>query len=122
MPAPAKECSFVTEPSDPKLINRVRLLGVTKSGHIATMSSSPEHSPSEPHRIALNNVRTNADPTLQSPSTGILSSDALDALDQLGRVLRDVYRRMRLEGYDLVDGEIRKVPPEASNDPAEIQP
>jgi len=99
----------------------VRLPGVTTGVRIAIMSPSPEHSPSEPHRIPLNNVRTDAGRTLRSPSSGILSSDALEALDQLGHVLRGVYERMVLEGYNLVDGEIRKVPPEASNDPTEIQ-
>lgn len=38
-----------------------------------------------------------------------LSKDTLDALEELGDVLRGIHRRMVSEGYEIVDGNIRKV-------------
>jgi len=37
-----------------------------------------------------------------------LSKDTLNALEELGNVLRNIHKRMIFEGYELVDGHIRK--------------
>lgn len=37
------------------------------------------------------------------------SQETLHALDELGLILRGIHRRMTAEGYELVDGRIRKV-------------
>jgi hypothetical protein len=37
------------------------------------------------------------------------SKETLDALEELGDVLRGIRRRMITEGYELVDGQIQKV-------------
>jgi hypothetical protein len=38
-----------------------------------------------------------------------LSEDTLIALEELGEVLKQIHRRMKSEGYEIVDGVIRKV-------------
>jgi hypothetical protein len=38
-----------------------------------------------------------------------LSKETLDALEELGDVLRGIHKRMVHEGYEIVDGNIRKV-------------
>lgn len=45
----------------------------------------------------------------------LLSKDTLDALEELGGVLRNIHRRMVLEGYEIVDGNIRKIVPQNVN-------
>lgn len=35
--------------------------------------------------------------------------ETIDALAKLGEVLKGIYARMRSEGYDIIDGEIRNV-------------
>ena len=39
----------------------------------------------------------------------ILSKDTLNSLEELGDVLTSIHRRMISEGYEIVDGVIRKV-------------
>ena len=39
----------------------------------------------------------------------ILSKDTLNSLEELGDVLKSIHRRMISEGYEIVDGVIRKV-------------
>jgi len=49
--------------------------------------------------------------SLRCPSLGssaVLSKDTLDALEELGGVLRQIRKRMLSEGYEIVDGKIRK--------------
>lgn len=41
-----------------------------------------------------------------------LSKDTLLALEELGDVLKSIHRRMVSEGYELVDGVIRKKTPQ----------
>jgi len=38
-----------------------------------------------------------------------LSVESLNALEELGEVLRDIRKRMRSEGYEIVDGVVRKI-------------
>jgi len=45
----------------------------------------------------------------------VLSKDTLNALEGLGDVLRGIHKRMILEGYEIVDGNIRKVVPQNVN-------
>ncbi len=45
-------------------------------------------------------------PSLSSSS--ILSKDTLNALEELGDVLRHIHKRLVSEGYEIVDGSIRK--------------
>jgi ribosomal protein S19E (S16A) len=42
-------------------------------------------------------------------SSNVLSKDTLDALEELGDVLKGIHKRMVSEGYEIVDGNIRKV-------------
>ena len=44
-----------------------------------------------------------------------LSKDTLNALEELGEVLRNIHKRMIFEGYELVDGHIRKAIPQNVN-------
>jgi hypothetical protein len=44
-----------------------------------------------------------------------LSKDTLIALEELGDVLRRIHKRMIFEGYEIVDGNIRKVVPQNVN-------
>ena len=49
---------------------------------------------------------------LRCPSFGvssILSKDTLNALEELGYVLKSIHRRMIAEGYEIVDGVVKKV-------------
>jgi hypothetical protein len=121
LPISAKECFFFPELSDLKLtIPQQRSLSVTKRAHIATMILLPEHLPADPRGLRLNNAETDSTPAFQSPPSGrILSKEALDALDQLGHVLRGIYRGMVREGYTLVDGEIHMASSEVSNEPTQ---
>lgn len=46
------------------------------------------------------------------PSLGVtppLSKDTLNALEELGDVLRCIHKRMTYEGYEIVDGVVRKI-------------
>jgi hypothetical protein len=43
-----------------------------------------------------------------APNGPILSIDTLKALEELGDVLRGIHKRMISEGYELIDGVIRK--------------
>ena len=45
----------------------------------------------------------------------VLSKDTLNALEELGDVLRGIHKRMIFEGYEIVDGNIRKVVPQNVN-------
>ncbi|TAN36362.1 hypothetical protein EPN27_01810 [Patescibacteria group bacterium] len=45
-------------------------------------------------------------PSLSSSST--LSKDTLSALEELGDVLKSIRKRMYTEGYEIVDGVVRK--------------
>ena len=45
----------------------------------------------------------------------VLSKDTLIALEELGDVLRRIHKRMIFEGYEMVDGNIRKVVPQNVN-------
>jgi hypothetical protein len=45
----------------------------------------------------------------------VLSKDTLNALEELGDVLRGIHKRMIFEGYEIVDGTIRKVVPQNVN-------
>lgn len=38
-----------------------------------------------------------------------LSSDTLDAMEELGGVLKTIFLRMKREGYAIVDGKIVKI-------------
>ncbi|MCA9355353.1 hypothetical protein KC865_02270 [Candidatus Kaiserbacteria bacterium] len=38
-----------------------------------------------------------------------LSNDTLDAMEELGSVLKTIYLRMKCEGYAMVDGKIVKI-------------
>lgn len=42
----------------------------------------------------------------------VLSKETLDALEELGDVLRSIHKRMVSEGYEIVDGKIRKKIPQ----------
>lgn len=42
-------------------------------------------------------------------SNAVLSEDTLDALEELGGILKTIYIRMKKEGYDIVDGEVVKI-------------
>jgi hypothetical protein len=70
----------------------------------------------------LGSGRPNNEPTGSAaplPSAGkgrLLSKETLDALDELGIVLRRVYGEMVSEGYTLEDGEIRLARPKSQND------
>ena len=42
-------------------------------------------------------------------SSSILSKDTLNALEELGDVLKCIHKRMVSEGYEIVDGVVKKV-------------
>jgi hypothetical protein len=42
-------------------------------------------------------------------SSPILSKDTLNALKELGDVLKSIHRRMVSEGYEIIDGVVKKV-------------
>jgi hypothetical protein len=48
-------------------------------------------------------------------SSVVLSKDTLNALEELGDVLRGIHKRMVFEEYEIVDGNIRKVVPQNVN-------
>lgn len=41
--------------------------------------------------------------------SSLLSRDTLNALEELGLILRSIHRRMTAEGYEITDGRIKKV-------------
>lgn len=41
--------------------------------------------------------------------SSLLSKDTLNALEELGLILRNIRRRMTVEGYEVVNGRIQKV-------------
>ena len=45
----------------------------------------------------------------------VLSKDTLNALEELGDVLRGIHKRMIFEGYEIVNGNIRKAAPQNVN-------
>lgn len=68
----------------------------------------PQFEPSDGQRGLLCSNRT----SLRCPSLGFnqpLSEDTLDALEELGNVLRSIRKRMISEGYDIIDGKICKI-------------
>lgn len=48
-------------------------------------------------------------PSLESSQP--FSKETIEALEELGEVLRNIQHRMTKEGYELVDGKIRKMIP-----------
>ena len=62
---------------------------------------------SEGQRSTLS-CRNGASPRCPSLSSRLLSDESLDALRELGGVLKKVHKRMVLEGYQLMDGVISK--------------
>lgn len=40
--------------------------------------------------------------------SSLLSRDTLNALEELGLILRSIHRRMTAEGYEIADGRIQK--------------
>lgn len=73
----------------------------------------------------MNSLHTNENNTLTVEPTEellcadeasvVLSKDTLNALEELGDVLRGIHKRMIFEGYEIVDGNIRKVVPQNVN-------
>lgn len=52
--------------------------------------------------------------SLRCPSLSlspILSGDTLDALEELGGVLKAIRKRMYAEGYEIINGNVRKIDP-----------
>lgn len=41
--------------------------------------------------------------------SSLLSNDTLNALNELGLILRSIHKRMTIEGYEIAGGRIRKV-------------
>jgi hypothetical protein len=67
----------------------------------------PQFEPSDGQRGLLCSNRT----SLRCPSLGFnkpLSKETLNALEELGDVLRGIRKRMISEGYDIVDGKVCK--------------
>ncbi len=62
-------------------------------------------SPSE----ALNPLSIQRQIGLLGSSKKVFSKDTLNALKELGVVLRGIQQRMRVEGYELTNGVIRKI-------------
>lgn len=55
-------------------------------------------------------LRSDSDATQpDSPRQPVFSKETLVALDELGLVLRQIRRRMRDEGYAIVDGKVVKI-------------
>ncbi len=69
---------------------------------------APRLEPNEGQRPPLcSNRASRRCPSLSSSQP--FSKETLDALEELGDVLRGIRRRMITEGYELVDGHIQKV-------------
>lgn len=69
---------------------------------------APEFEPNEGQRgLLCSNKASLRCPSLSS--NVILSKDTLNALEELGNILRSVHKRMTSEGYELVDGNIQKM-------------
>jgi hypothetical protein len=69
---------------------------------------APELEPNEGQRgLLCSNKASLRCPSLSSSSK--LSQDTLDALEELGDILRGIHKRMISEGYELVDGHIKKM-------------
>lgn len=60
-----------------------------------------------------------AEPTKEFLCDGVvseaLSRDTLSALEELGEVLRCIHKRVVFEGYEIIDGNIRKAVPKNVN-------
>lgn len=68
---------------------------------------APEFEPNEGQRgLLCSNEASSRGPSLSS--SPVLSKDTLDALEELGDILRGIHKRMVSEGYEIVDGVIRK--------------
>ncbi len=68
----------------------------------------PQFEPSDGQRGLLCSNGT----SLRCPSLGFnqpLSTETLDALEELGDVLRGIRKRMLSEGYDVVDGKVCRI-------------
>jgi hypothetical protein len=73
----------------------------------------------------MNSLHESQNNTLTVENTGtllcddkasvVLSKDTLKALEELGDVLRGIHKRMVFEGYEIVDGNIRKAVPQNVN-------
>lgn len=73
-----------------------------------SQNDAPELEPNEGQRgLLCSNKASLRCPSLSSSSA--LSKDTLDALEELGDVLRSIHHRMIAEGYEIVDGHIQKV-------------
>lgn len=69
---------------------------------------APRFEPNEGQRPPLcSNRASKRCPSLSSSQP--FSKETLDALEELGDVLRGIRRRMIAEGYELVNGQIQKV-------------
>lgn len=69
---------------------------------------APKLEPNEGQRgLLCSNKASLRCPSLSSSLT--LSKGTLDALDELGDILRGIHQRMVSEGYEIVDGHIKKV-------------
>lgn len=68
---------------------------------------TPKFEPNEGQRglLCSNNVSLRCPSLSSSP---VLSKDTLIALEELGDVLKSIRKRMYAEGYELVDGVVRK--------------
>jgi hypothetical protein len=68
---------------------------------------APEIEPNEGQRgLLYSNKASLRCPSLSSSS--ILSKETLSALEELGDVLRGIHKRMISEGYEIINGTIRK--------------
>lgn len=68
---------------------------------------APEFEPNEGQRgLLCSNKASLCCPSLSLSS--ILSKTTIDALEELGGVLGNIHKRMISEGYEIVDGVIRK--------------
>ncbi len=77
-----------------------------KKLHINLISDNNNFVPKEGQRdLMCSNEASSRGPLSSSP---VLSKDTLDALKELGDVLRDIHKRMISEGYEIMDGVIRK--------------
>lgn len=68
----------------------------------------PQFEPSDGQRGLLCSNRA----SLRCPSLGFnqpLSEETLNALEELGDVLRSIRKRMLSEGYDIVNGKVCKI-------------
>lgn len=63
---------------------------------IASAGTKPEHGMSAPLWCS-------------SSGTPVLSKETLASLEELGDVLLCIHKRMVSEGYEIVDGDIRKI-------------